>query len=256
MTLHRFEVDADSSVDPLELIPFEHRPAPPDRPWVFTNMVATLDGATAIDGVSGPLGDTDDRLVFRALRASADVILVGAATANSERYRPPVRSAEVDRVREQTGRQPRPRIAIASGSLSIDPTLELFTDPTYRPLIYTSSRAPEDRRQQLLPHADVVTMGDGHVDLDHVMRHLAGAGHRTVLSEGGPSINGQLIASDLIDEWNLTLTPLLAGGAAPRPAHGADAVPRSFRLDRCWTGRRAIFGRWVRQNSGIELEER
>jgi len=253
MTLHRLDVDTRSGVDPLEVIPFEQRPTPPDRPWVLTNMVTSLDGATAIDGLSGALGDDDDRLVFRALRAAADVILVGAATANSERYRLPVRSAEVDRARAEAGREPRPRIAIASGSLSIDPTLEIFTDPTYRPLIYTSTRAPEDRMHRLLTSADVVTMGDQHVDLEQMMRHLANEGHRTVLSEGGPSLNGQLIASDLIDEWNLTLTPLLVGGNAARPAHGGEAAPRSFRLDRCWSGERAIFGRWVRQNSGVEV---
>jgi riboflavin biosynthesis pyrimidine reductase len=256
MTLHRLLADTEALADPLQLIPFESRPTPPHRPWVFTNMVATLDGATAIDGLSGPLGDPDDRRVFRALRAAADVILVGATTANSERYQPPVQSAEVDRVRERAGRRPRPLIAVASGSLSIDPTLELFADPTYRPLIFTSSKAPEDRKRRLLANADVMEMGDDQVDLERAMRYLAGEGHRTVLSEGGPSINGQLVASDLIDEWNMTLAPVLTAGTAARPAHGGDSIPRSFQLDRCWRGERALFGRWVRPDSGPDPESR
>ena len=40
------------------------RRRPPDRPWVLVNMVATADGATAVDGRSGPLGGAPDRQVF------------------------------------------------------------------------------------------------------------------------------------------------------------------------------------------------
>src|SRR5688572_21923713 len=68
----------------------EARPRPPDRPWVVVNMVASVDGATYVDGVSGPLGAEGDTAVFVALRSIADVILAGSATVTAERYRPPM----------------------------------------------------------------------------------------------------------------------------------------------------------------------
>jgi len=248
---HRMHADRDETPNALEFVTAEDRPPHADRPWLFTNMVTTLDGATAVDGVSGEIGDDDDRAMFRALRASADVILVGSRTANVEGYRPPQRSPEVDRARTAAGRQMRPLVVVVSASLSIDPSIELFTDPTYRPMVFTVEDAPADRRRRLEEVAEVVAIGEAErVELPRALRHLASAGHRTVLSEGGPSLNGQLIADDLVDEWNLTIAPVLAAGDAARPAHGtASPDLRSLDLDRCWTGERAMFCRWVRSVS-------
>ncbi|MCU1354847.1 MAG: hypothetical protein JWM89_265, partial [Acidimicrobiales bacterium] len=39
-------------------------------------MVASIDGATTIEGFSGGLGGPADKEVFSAIRAVADVILV------------------------------------------------------------------------------------------------------------------------------------------------------------------------------------
>lgn len=251
MALLRMVPD-ESPLTPLDLVPAEDRPASPARPWLFTNMVATLDGATAFDGLSGDLGDDDDRAMFRSLRAAADVILVASRTANVEQYRPPQRSDDVVRTRVAHGRAERPLIAVVSASLSIDPDLELFADASYRPLILTVDGAPSEQRSRLEAVADVVSLPSGdsdRVDLGAAMRHLAAAGHRTVLSEGGPSLNGQLVADDLIDEWNLTIAPALVSGDAARAAHGAE-VPdlRRFDLDRCWRGERALFCRWIRSS--------
>lgn len=250
---------AHDTLDPLDVVPLEPRSHPDRRPWVFTNMVTSLDGAAAVDGLSGALGDDDDRSMFRALRASADAILVGSGTANAEGYRPPALSPEVVASRAATGRNPRPIIAVASASLSIDPHLELFTDPEYRPIVFTTERASAQRRAALDDRADIVTLGPDHVDLRAAVAHLGAAGYATVLGEGGPTLNGQLIRAGLIDEWNLTLAPMLVGGAAPRPAHGpaqeasgsadeAGQLP-DYELARLWRGDRALFGRWIKPDS-------
>ena len=249
MSLHPLVADGEA-LDPLEMVPSEERPPQEDRPWLFTNMVATLDGATAVDGLSGGLGDDDDLAMFRSLRASADVILVASRTANVEGYRPPVPSTATDRAREAHQRRVRPLIAVVTASLSVDPQLELFADPDYRPMVLTVADAPVDRRARLEEVATVITIDgadDGGVDLVAALQHLHSEGHRTVLSEGGPTLNAQLIAADLVDEWNLTISSSLAAGDAARPAQGAASPDlRAFDLDRCWRGDRSLFGRWVR----------
>jgi len=248
----------NATIDPLALVPREQRSHSDGRPWLFTNMVASLDGAAAVDGLSGALGDEDDRLLFRALRASADAILVGAGTANAEGYRPPQLAPEVRTSRAETGRNSRPIIAVVSASLSMDPDLELFRDPTYRPIIFTAERANPDRRAALAEKAEIVVLGPDQVDLGAALDHLGNAGYTTVLSEGGPTLNGQLITAGLVDEWNLTLAPLLVGGNAPRPAHGpdvdepatseADQLP-DYELARVWKGERALFSRWLKPDT-------
>lgn len=240
---------SDDELDPLTAVAAEERPAPPDRPWVMTNMIASADGATAVDGLSGDLGGPADFAVFTALRARADAILVGAATVRQERYRPP--SSDDERrltLRRTRHQQPRPLIAVVTGRLDLDLDLPLFADPSYRPLILTGAAAPTAARERLETVADVVTVGDDGVDLAAGLAELHRLGHRVVLAEGGPSLNGQLIADDLIDEWNLSVSPLLAGGPSARPAHGPLPVgpPRQMSLARVWLADELLFCRWVR----------
>ena len=52
------------------------------------NMVTSIDGATAVGGGASGLNDPDDRALFLALRALADVVLVGAQTVRSENLGP------------------------------------------------------------------------------------------------------------------------------------------------------------------------
>ena len=54
-------------LDPLDLYLADRREPHHGRPWLMTNMIASIDGATAVDGLSGGLGGAGDKAVFRAL---------------------------------------------------------------------------------------------------------------------------------------------------------------------------------------------
>ena len=64
--------------------------------------------------------------------------------------------------------------------------------------------------------ADVIIAGERDVDLAAALGALAERGYARVLAEGGPTLNGQLVAAGLLDELCLTVSPLLAGGDAKR----------------------------------------
>lgn len=242
--------DASTTVDDVErAVAAEERRPSADRPWVFTNMIASADGGTAVDGLSGALGGPGDKAMFRALRSVADAIVVGASTVREEGYRPP-RQPDTTRARRRTeGRRDDPRLVVVTRSLSLDPGLELFTDPDNRPLVVTVAGAPADRRAALEPVADVVDAGDEDVDLGRALELLAELGIGTALSEGGPTLNGQLIADGLIDEWNLSLSPHLLGGDSRRAAVGpiGGGPPPAMRLARVWTDDDYLFCRWLRR---------
>lgn len=213
----------------------------------MTNMIATIDGATAVDGLSGGLGGPADMKMFGGIRELPSAILVGAATANAEGYRPANPSPESQRRRSDAGLPERAAIAIVTSSLRLDPTLPLLCEPGYRPLILTTQQAPPDRRASLEEKADIVEVGEDRVDLTEALAELGRRGHTVILAEGGPSLNGQLIADDLIDEWNATISPLLVSGESARAAHGPAApAPQRFTLDRLWLGDDLLFGRWLR----------
>ncbi|MEZ5410553.1 MAG: dihydrofolate reductase family protein [Acidimicrobiales bacterium] len=236
-------------LEPLDAVAAETRMPLPHRPWLLTNMIASADGATAVGGLSGPLGGPADHAVFGALRAVSDAIVVGGQTVRAERYRPPgPGSAGAQAVRAARGAPERPQLVVVTASLDLDVDLPLFAEPSYRPLVATAESADPDRRRALAARADVVTVGDTGVDMAELLAELGRRGHRVVLSEGGPSLNAQLIAADLVDEWNLTIAPLLGAGQAKRPAQGAERsdAPAAMHLDRVWLADQLLFCRWLR----------
>jgi riboflavin biosynthesis pyrimidine reductase len=192
----------------------EHRSPTGDRPWLAVNMVATADGAIAVGGRSGPLGGPADKLVFHTLRAAADVVLVGAATVRAEGYGP---------ARPRPDGSPGPRIAVVTRSGDLDPSARLFSGGD--PIVVTCDACPDDRRAALEEVADVVVAGAAVVDPAVAVDALAERGARVVLCEGGPTLNGQLIGAGLVDEWCLTVSPLLTAGDAKRAAVGPAADP-------------------------------
>lgn len=216
------------------------------RPWLFANMVTTIDGATAIEGRSSSIGDEQDGVVFRALRAVADVVLVAAATARVEGYKRPRLPGHLVSWRRSRGLGDVPRIALVSTSLDFD--LEPFEDEP--PIVLTSRSSPERRRRRLEAETDVVVCGDDRVDLEFALSSLRRSGLGRVLSEGGPSLNGQLAASDLVDEWCVTVAPLVVAGDSSRIVTGPPIGPdgSGYRLDRALAGSTSLFTRWVRSD--------
>ncbi|HYF46091.1 MAG TPA: dihydrofolate reductase family protein [Acidimicrobiales bacterium] len=223
------------------------RPVPRDRPYVLVDMIESLDGGTAIDGASGALGGEGDRMVFRAIRTVPDVILVAARTANAEHYRAPVISEATRQARLARGQAPTPRLAVITGELSVDLSLGMFTDPgEERPLVITSEAAPVNRRDEVEAVAEVLVVGDDLVDLAGALAILRQRGVGIVLCEGGPTLNGGMVGLDLVDEWNVSLSPTLAGGESHRIANTAPPAVRPLDLTHVLEHDGMLFLRYVR----------
>jgi riboflavin biosynthesis pyrimidine reductase len=216
---------ADVPIDELYGV---ERPHPADRPWVGLCMIASLDGTTVVEGRSGGLGNDTDAAVLGALRRAADVVLVGAGTARVEGYGPP--------------KQPALRIGVVTARGAVDVDTPLFEQGAGFLVM------PEDGPE---PPAgiDVVRAGHGQVDLALAVRRLGAAidDPRFVQCEGGPRLNGALLASGCVDELDLTISPHLAGGDGPRVASGAPAQLARLDVAHLATDDGYLYGRWVRR---------
>jgi riboflavin biosynthesis pyrimidine reductase len=190
--------------------------------WLRGNMVASADGASALDGVSGGLSTPADRRLFWVLRGLADVILVGAGTTRAEHYRPTRPGDSWAPLGLRDGRPATPPLAVVSRSLDLDPADPLFTgapaDATT--IVITCAAAPADTREALRRSADVVVAGEAAVDLKQAVATLHDRGLGRVLCEGGPSVLAQLAAASLLDELCLTVSPVLAGPGPSRVLTG------------------------------------
>jgi riboflavin biosynthesis pyrimidine reductase len=192
-------------------------------------MVASLDGSVVVDGSSGGLGNPNDVDVLIALRAIADVIVVGAGTASGEGYGPP--------------RKPGQRIAVATNRGTIDLDSPLFTSGAGFVLAPHGADIDEDR-------VEVLRAGHDRLDLHAAIERL----HEVVpdvtyvQAEGGPTLNAALAAADVLDELDLTLSPRFVGGDGPRLVNGGDQIDHPFELAHLLLDDDGfVFGRWLRR---------
>lgn len=225
----------------------DDRVAHHDRPWVLVNMIGSADGGIEIDGLSGPLGSAGDKDVFGTLRTLPDVILVGSGTAIAEDYGPTSTSVSTRARRLASGAWPVARIAVVSNSLSFDLEGRMFTGTAdQRPIVLTSNGADAARLEEVRRHADVIVTPGDRVDLASGLASLRELGARVVLSEGGPALNGQLLADDLVDEVCLSVAPLMVGGDARRMATGPGlATQLELELRHVLTEDHYLFLRYV-----------
>jgi riboflavin biosynthesis pyrimidine reductase len=211
-------IDVDDAVED-----HGYRPAPPG---LRANMIFSADGAAAFHGRAGPLSGPADYQLLLALRAYADVVLVGAGTARAENYGPVrMRPDHLAQRRELGLGDAPPPIAVVSQSGRLP---ERLLDSPTPPILITSARSAHDRE----PGCRVIAAGDDIVDMAEAIRRLHAEGMNRILCEGGPTLLDELVETDLVDELCLTVAPCLAGSQPL--GHGTPASltsPTALRLN-------------------------
>jgi riboflavin-specific deaminase-like protein len=211
------------------------------RPYVVVNMVSSVDGKATIDWRTKGLSSELDRELFHALRTQADAVMVGAGTVRAERYGRIAKSDELRDLREREGLAREPLAVVVSARLDLPADLPILNEEAQRVVIATGS----DAELPKLP-ADVVyeRVGD---DLPLLMARLRqDHGVRSVVCEGGPTLNSHLFAAGLVDELLLTIGPKVAGGAAALTiVAGRELVePAELELISLAGGGSELFTRW------------
>jgi riboflavin biosynthesis pyrimidine reductase len=246
---------------PLALADVYGGPLGFSEPRLYANFVASLDGVVAIPGeiqsnrmISAQ--SEADRFVMGLLRACADAVLVGAGTMlGSPRtlwtaeHAYPAAAPLYSELRGSRGRPPRPTLVVLSGSGSVDPRHPALEEGA---LVLTSERGAARLRGRL-PHATTILAVGAEAPVDPVaaVEALRRRGHELILSEGGPTAFGTLVAAGLVDELFLTTSPLLAGRSlrSSRPAlvQNAEFLPATTVECKLLTLRRAgshLFARY------------
>ena len=190
---------------------------------VYANFVSSIDGIVALEGGTAPSGgiisgrNEADRFVMGLLRAFADAVLVGAGTVRAEGgkalwtpdYIFPAAAKAFADLREALKREKTPRLVIVCGSADLDPSepaLELGA------LVLTSGESAGRLRAVLPKASEVRAISETDpIDVDRIFDALHADGYRTILSEGGPQLFGELVSNDRVDELFLTVSPVLEG---------------------------------------------
>lgn len=192
---------------------------PAGRPFVRSDFVMAVDGAVTVEGTSRGLAGPADKAAFVAMRAWADVVLVGASTVRVEGYGPVRLSDEQRAARDARGQRPVPPVAVVTRTLQLDYAAPLFTEAACPTIVICPGGVAEDLRRHAADVADVLVAGEGaDVDLAAALAQLGVRDAHHVLTEGGPTLHGELVRAHLVDEICVTISPMVAdaGPSTPR----------------------------------------
>ena len=202
-------------------------PAPPaGRPYVIVNMVTSVDGRAVIEGTERGLGSAADRRLMRELRSHADVVVVGAGTLRASGSSSRLDDAALQQARLDRGQHSNPLAAVISRSGALPLERAFFTADDFEAVVYLSASAPAERRAAIESTGRPVHVVPAEGGAAAALRHMGESlGARLVLCEGGPTLNGELFAAGLVDEYFTTVGPLIVSGREPRTPVESGSAP-------------------------------
>lgn len=178
------------------------------RPYVTLVSEVTIDGKlTVTRGTSSKLlmqfMSHEAEVLLHQIRADSDAIMVGANTIRIDNSFLTVRHVE--------GKNPIRVIPSSKADISPDANILSPDAPT---IIAVSARADKEKCAALVEKgAHLEICGEDLVDLPALMRLLYEKYNvKSLMIEGGSTLNGNMFQEDLIDELLLIHLPFIAGG--------------------------------------------
>ena len=167
------------------------------RPYTVIFSTATLDGRIASATGYSRLSCEEDFDFQHHLRASVDLVLVGAGTVLADDPRLTVRRVP----------GPSPRRGVVDGRLRVPPGARVFSGGGS--VLITSRGHPREALEPYRRRGTVIVEAGrgGRVDLSEAWRLLWDMGVRRIMVEGGGTLNYSLLREGLVDEVIVTVAP-------------------------------------------------
>ena len=174
------------------------------RPKVILSAAMTLDGKIATNTGDSKLSSKQDKVRIHKLRSKVDAILVGSNTGK--------RDNPFLTVRHTKGKNPL-RIILDSKA-NIDKKSQIIKTCKKIPtIIAVSKKASKKNIDKLKKYPlEIIITGNKLVNIKNLLRILSKKKIKTLLVEGGGTVNWEFIKQGLVDEIIITITPYLIGG--------------------------------------------
>lgn len=189
------------------------------RPYVILNAAMTLDGKIATKTGSSEISGPEDIIRVHELRKEVDAIMVGIGTVIADN--PKLTAHKIDAelsdnpVRVIVDSRARTPIAAKVTNKDADTIIAVANK-------YKSDFIISDRYQELKKRADIFFSGDDKVDLKALMDYLGDRNIRTLMLEGGSTLNFSMIREGLINEIRIAVAPMVVGGADAKSLFGGE----------------------------------
>ncbi len=197
------------------------------KPKVTLSAAMTLDGKIATKTGSSEISGPEDLSRVHKLRKGMDAIMVGINTVLADDPRLTV---------HKTSSKPEDNpIRVVVDSKARTPLNYRIINSEAPTIIAVSTKAPTGRVKSLraVKNVEVMICGDEQVDLECLMEKLGEKGIKTLMLEGGSTLNYSMFEADLVSEVKLCIAPMIAGGNQAKSlvdGDGVDNMKDAFRL--------------------------
>lgn len=174
------------------------------RPHVILSTAISIDGKIATKTNDSKLSSKNDIQRLHKLRSKVDAILVGKNTVS--------RDDPLLTVRYTKGRNPIRIILDSKGTISKKSKILQSSDkiPT---IVAVSKKIPKKNLEKLQKFPiEIIAVGKDTVNLKLLLKKLSKKKIKTVLVEGGGTVNWEFVKHGLFDEMLVTVSPFLIGG--------------------------------------------
>ncbi len=174
------------------------------NPKIILSAAISIDGKIATSSGDSKLSSKKDLIRLHKLRSQVDAILIGKNTVNQDDPLLTVRYSE--------GRNPVRIILDSSGTISIESKI-LRTSKKVKTIIIVSKKITKKNLQKLKKFpVEILIIGENQVNIKSLIKNLGKRKIKTILLEGGGTINWEFIKNNLVDEFFITVTPFILGG--------------------------------------------
>jgi 2,5-diamino-6-(ribosylamino)-4(3H)-pyrimidinone 5'-phosphate reductase len=174
------------------------------KPKIILSAAISLDGKIATVTGESNLSSKKDQTRLHKLRSQVDAILIGKNTV--------VRDDPLLTVRFSKGKNPT-RIILDSRGIISEKSKILQTSHKVKTIIVVSKKISNKNLQKLKNFPiEIIKVGENEVDVKLLTKILGSRKIKSILLEGGGTINWEFIKNNLVDEFFITLTPFILGG--------------------------------------------
>ena len=174
------------------------------KPYVILSAAISVDGKIATRTGDSKLSSSSDLNRLHKLRTKVDAIIIGKNTL--------MRDDPLLTVRYSQGKNPIRIILDSKGDISTKSKI-LQTSAKVPTIIAVSKKITKSNLQKLnnFP-VQVIISGEKSVNIKFLLKKLSEKKIKTILVEGGGTVNWEFIKQNIFDELIITLSPFLIGG--------------------------------------------
>ncbi|WP_456418801.1 2,5-diamino-6-(ribosylamino)-4(3H)-pyrimidinone 5'-phosphate reductase [Methanocaldococcus infernus] len=173
------------------------------KPYVISNVGMSLDGKLVTVGGDSRISCEEDLIRVHKLRAKVDAIMVGIGTVLKDDPRLTVHKIKSEK---------NPIRIVVDSSLRI-PLNARVLNKEAKTIIATTEKANKEKIKALENlGVEVIVCGKEKVDLKKLMEILYEKGIRSILLEGGGTLNWSMFKEGLVDEVSVYIAPMIFGG--------------------------------------------